>query len=194
MRRRAAPPNRRRRRRAGTSGSSARRGAGPAPRRGRRTNSRETSRETADRARTGVDPCKSIFMNDDAAGIGGRLLTAHSHSVRASFDARLFALRAWRGSVARRAQRASVRSLHAHTAPPSHTESIGIHRARSAAFLHGAPLALREHTCGVCHCLSHDCDFFRVPFRSRAPPPTSTPPSPPSPRASPPRDCPILRP
>ena len=100
MRRRAAPPNRRRRRRAGTSGSSARRGAGPAPRRGRRTNSRETSRETADRARTGVDPCKSIFMNDDAAGIGGRLLTAHSHSVRASFDARLFALRGAAPSLA----------------------------------------------------------------------------------------------
>jgi hypothetical protein len=32
-------------------------------------------------------------------------------------------------------------------------------------------------------CLSHDCDFFRVPFRSRAPPPTSTPPSSPPPRA-----------
>ena len=60
-------------------------------------------------------------------------------------------------------------------------------------FLHCAPLALREHTC-VSLCLSHDYDFFRVLFRSRAPPPTSTPPSPPSPRASPPRDSPILRP
>ena len=105
--------------------------------------------------------------------------------------ARLFALRA--RSVARRAQRLSVRSLYSHTAPPSHTESIGIHRVRSVAFLHCAPLALREHTC-VSLCLSHDYDFFRVLFRSRAPPPTSTPPSPPSPRASPPRDCPILRP
>ena len=123
MRRRAAPPNRRRRRRAGTSGSSARRGAGPAPRRGRRTNSRETSRETADRARTGVDPCKSIFMNDDAAGIGGRLLTAHSHSVRASFDARLFALRAWRGSVARRATCVGAIAARAHRTALAH----GIH-------------------------------------------------------------------
>jgi hypothetical protein len=31
--------------------------------------------------------------------------------------------------------------------------------------------------------LYHECDFFRVPFRSRAPPPTSTPPSSPPPRA-----------
>jgi hypothetical protein len=36
--------------------------------------------------------------------------------------------------------------------------------------------------------------FPRVPFRSRAPLPTSTPPSSPPPRASLPRDCPILRP
>ena len=58
----------------------------------------------------------------------------------------------------------------------------GIHRVRSGAFLHGALLAFREHTC-VSLCLSHDCDFFRVPFRSPAPPPTSTPPSSPTPRA-----------
>jgi len=69
----------------------------------------------------------------------------------------------------------------------------GIHRVRPGAFLHGALLAFREHTC-VSLCLSHDCDFFRVPFRSSAPPPTSTPPSSPPPRASLPRDCPILRP
>ena len=43
----------------------------------------------------------------------------------------------------------------------------GFHRVRPGAFLHGALLAFREHTC-VSLCLSHDFDFFRVPFRSRA--------------------------
>ena len=44
-------------------------------------------------------------------------------------------------SVALRAQRASVRSLHAHTAPPSHTEYI--ESAKVGAFFHGA----RGHFC-----------------------------------------------
>ena len=44
----------------------------------------------------------------------------------------------------------------------------GIHRVRSGAFLHGALLAFREHTC-VSLCLSHDSDFFPRAFpQSRA--------------------------
>ena len=58
----------------------------------------------------------------------------------------------------------------------------GIHRVRPGAFLHGALLAFREHTC-VSLCLSHDCDFSAcLSAVARAPPPTSTPPSSP-PRA-----------
>ena len=44
----------------------------------------------------------------------------------------------------------------------------GIHRVRPGAFLHGALLAFREHTC-VSLCLSHESDFFPRAFpQSRA--------------------------
>ena len=84
---------------------------------------------------------------------------------------------------------ASVRSLHAHTAPPSHTESI-----ESAQVLSSMVPCWHSGSTRASPFVSHDCDLFRVPFRSRAQPPTSTPPSSPPPRASLPRDCPILRP
>ena len=61
----------------------------------------------------------------------------------------------------------------------------------------GTLLYLREHTCPYPYaslCLTRDRGLFRVPFRSRAPPPTSWPPSSPPPRVSLPRACPILRP
>ena len=103
------------------------------------------------------------------------------------------AARALRDQRDPRAQRASVRSLHAHTAPPSHTESI--ESAQVGAFFHGARghfLHLRALYVSIC--LSHDSGFFRVSFRSRAASPTHPIPSSPPPRASPPHDCPILRP
>jgi hypothetical protein len=93
-----------------------------------------------------------------------------------------------------RAQRAAVRSLHAHTALPSHTDYI--ESAEVGAFFHGA----RGHTSvsqgahmplPLCLLMSHSRRGF---FRSRAPPPTSWPPSSPPPRVSLPRACPILRP
>jgi len=97
-------------------------------------------------------------------------------------------------SVALCAQRASVRSLHAHTAPPTHTESIESAQVLSSKVPHG----LSCNTPEGAHMRSPFVSlttvvFFRVPFRSRAPPPTSPPPSSPPPRASLPRDCPILR-
>jgi hypothetical protein len=70
----------------------------------------------------------------------------------------------------------------------------GIHRVRPGAFLHGALLAFREHTC-VSLCLSLDSDFFSRAFpQSRAAADQyasllSTPAC-----FSLPRDCPILRP
>ena len=73
---------------------------------------------------------------------------------------------------------ASVRSLHAHTAPPSHTESI-----ESAQVLSSMVPCWQSGSTHASPFVSHDCDFFRVPFRSRAPPPTSTTPSSPPPRA-----------
>jgi len=58
----------------------------------------------------------------------------------------------------------------------------GIHRVRSV-LSSIVPCWYSGSTHASPFCLSHDCDFFRVPFRSRAPPPTSTPPSSPPPRA-----------
>ena len=94
-------------------------------------------------------------------------------------------------SVARRAQRGvGAIAARAHRTALAH----GIHRVRSGAFLHGALLAFREHTC-VSLCLSHDSDFFPRAFpQSRAAADQyasllSTPAC-----FSLPRDCPILRP
>ena len=69
-------------------------------------------------------------------------------------------------TLARRAQRVrrSGAIARAHRTALAH----GIHRVRSGAFLHGALLAFREHTC-VSLCLSHDSDFFPRAFpQSRA--------------------------
>jgi hypothetical protein len=89
-------------------------------------------------------------------------------------------LRARARSVARRAQRVRrVRSLHAHTAPPSHTESIESAQVLSSM----VPCWHSGSTRASPFASLMTVIFFRVPFRSRAPPPTSTPPSSPPPRA-----------
>ena len=98
-------------------------------------------------------------------------------------------------SVALRAQRASVRSLHAHTAPPSHTESI-----ESAQVL--SSMVPREHSCitgGSTHMslpLSPSRLWVcpRAYFHSRAPPPTRSATLLSTPARFTARDCPILRP
>jgi hypothetical protein len=118
-------------------------------------------------------------------------LDLYSHSASRTKDTCAKAQGARARSVARRAQR--VRRCDRCSRTPT-ALAHGIHRVRSGAFLHGALLAFREHTC-VSLCLSHDCDFFPRAFpQSRAAADQyasllSTPVC-----VSLPRDCPILRP
>ena len=86
-------------------------------------------------------------------------------------------------SVALRAQRASVRSLHVRTVPPSHAESIESAQVLSSMVPRGQS------------CISGGSTYRVSPVaRARAPPPTNPPPSSPLSCALLPCDCPILRP